>query len=157
MAEYVREQKKQLSRAVANSGPQSKQLKGLVNNRTNIKTLENYNITIQKVQPPVPVVRTDTLKGKVIERAFRYLGTEAKWSEDIQRWVFKCFHCKKWVTEEAVEADHYPISQVMGGTDELNNLVLACRPCNAANIHNVRQRLTRKAIRDAGEARKYTE
>lgn len=157
MGEYDRIQKKQESRAVANNCARREHFKGFVNNMANIKLSGNYNDPIQKVQPPIPYVRTDTLKGSVINRAFGRLGDEAKWSEDIQRWVFKCYHCKKWITEEAVEADHYPIAQAMGGSNELSNLVLACRPCNAANIHNARQMLTRAAIGDAGLARKYTE
>lgn len=156
MAEYEREQRNQLSRTIANREIESRQLKGVVDNRTNMKASDNYNNPIQKVQPPIPEVRTDTLKGCVISRAFSHLGSEAKWSEDIQRWVFKCSHCKQWITEEAVEADHYPISQAAGGTDELSNLVLACRPCNAANIHNAQRFVTRGKIEDAGLSRKYT-
>lgn len=157
MGEYEKKQRNQLNRAISNHDTGNKQLKEVIDKRIKIKASDNYSNPIQKVQPPIPNVPTHTLKGRVISRAFNNLGIDVKWSEDIQRWVFKCYHCKKWITEEAVEADHYPIPQIMGGTNELDNLVLACRPCNAANIHNSRQMVTRGTIEDKGLARKYTE
>ena len=112
---------------------------------------------IQRVQPPRPTIDTSTLKGKVLNRAFNNIGQDVKWSEEFHRWMFKCYHCSAWVTEEGVQADHYPTPQALGGSDELSNLVLACSSCNAANIHNAQQMLTRGKIASAGLARKYTE
>lgn len=109
---------------------------------------------IQMVRPPNPQVDTSTLKGKVIDRAFR--NNEVQWIDSIERWMFKCYYCQKLITEEAVNADHYPIPQRAGGQDSLSNLVLACSPCNSSDYHNKKQMVTRGQAQRAGEERKYT-
>lgn len=105
--------------------------------------------------PERPVVDTSTLKGKVIDRALNHIPDQAKHVKEVDRWMYECYHCKKWITEEAVNADHYPIPQARGGSDDIGNLVLSCGPCNQANIHNSRQMITRGQIKDAGDGRKY--
>lgn len=37
-----------------------------------------------------------------------------------------------WCGKPADTADHYPIGRDEGGSDTLDNLVSACRPCNSA-------------------------
>lgn len=37
-----------------------------------------------------------------------------------------------WCGRRATEADHWPIGRDEGGADALDNLVAACRPCNAS-------------------------
>lgn len=36
-----------------------------------------------------------------------------------------------WCGKPATTADHWPIARANGGPDTLDNLVPACRPCNA--------------------------
>ena len=46
---------------------------------------------------------------------------------------FKCAYCGKTSIEDGVKlnADHI-IPRLLGGNDEANNLITACRDCNAA-------------------------
>jgi 5-methylcytosine-specific restriction endonuclease McrA len=37
----------------------------------------------------------------------------------------------RWCGKPATTADHWPIARAEGGPDTLDNLVPACRPCNA--------------------------
>ncbi|ACS87290.1 HNH endonuclease signature motif containing protein [Musicola paradisiaca] len=101
-----------------------------------------------------------TNKGKVINRAMKngqYVAINFPGGG--RRVVFQCFHCKNWITEEAVEADHYPnpSDPNLPNNDDISRLVLACRPCNAANIQNTQQMKTRGQLKLAGDNRKYTE
>ena len=38
----------------------------------------------------------------------------------------------KWCGKPADTADHYPVSRMNGGSNELSNLVSACMHCNAS-------------------------
>ncbi|QYM97464.1 HNH endonuclease [Dickeya ananatis] len=101
-----------------------------------------------------------TNKGKVIDRAIRNNQCRViDFPDGGRRIVFQCVHCKNWITEEAVEADHYPepSNPALANNDDISRLVLACRPCNAANIQNTQQMKTRGQLKLAGENRKYTE
>ncbi|WP_192459027.1 hypothetical protein [Musicola keenii] len=101
-----------------------------------------------------------TNKGKVINRAMTNGQYKViNFPDNGRRVVFQCFHCKSWITEEAVEADHYPnpSDPTLPNNNDIGRLVLACRPCNAANIQNTQQMKTRGQLKLAGDDRKYTE
>jgi 5-methylcytosine-specific restriction endonuclease McrA len=45
-----------------------------------------------------------------------------------------CFFCKKRVIESELAIDHAE-PQASGGKDDLQNLLIACKPCNLAKSH----------------------
>jgi hypothetical protein len=45
-----------------------------------------------------------------------------------------CFYCKKAVAEADLNIDHVE-PKASGGKDHIQNLVIACRPCNVAKSH----------------------
>jgi 5-methylcytosine-specific restriction endonuclease McrA len=45
-----------------------------------------------------------------------------------------CFYCAKVLAEGEMTVDHVEPQKLNGG-DSLQNLVLACKPCNAAKAH----------------------
>jgi len=45
-----------------------------------------------------------------------------------------CFYCKKKVGHEELTIDHAEPSK-LGGGDEIQNLIIACKPCNARKNH----------------------
>jgi 5-methylcytosine-specific restriction endonuclease McrA len=49
-------------------------------------------------------------------------------------------HRCRWCGGLATEADHL-VAKVLGGTDDLDNLVAACRPCNAKRGQAVQTRM----------------
>lgn len=44
-----------------------------------------------------------------------------------------------WCAQRATEADHWPLGRDEGGADALDNLVPACRSCNAVRGGTYRQ------------------
>lgn len=54
----------------------------------------------------------------------------------LQRDNYTCVYCGR----EATEADHV-MPVIAGGSDEVSNLVAACKPCNASKGKNVQTRL----------------
>jgi 5-methylcytosine-specific restriction endonuclease McrA len=68
-----------------------------------------------------------------IQRAKRYGGrlycTPKEWVALLKQFDFKCFYCHVELTKKTRTIDHkLPISR--GGTNEIENLVPACRRCN---------------------------
>jgi hypothetical protein len=46
----------------------------------------------------------------------------------------ECFYCKKKLAEDELAVDHAEPS-ASGGKDEIQNLLIACKPCNLAKGH----------------------
>jgi 5-methylcytosine-specific restriction endonuclease McrA len=45
-----------------------------------------------------------------------------------------CFYCKKLVSHDEVTIDHAEPAK-LGGRDEIQNLLIACKPCNSCKDH----------------------
>jgi 5-methylcytosine-specific restriction endonuclease McrA len=68
-----------------------------------------------------------------IQRAKRYnvrlYCTASEWLALLKKFEFKCFYCATILTKQTRTLDHkLPLSR--GGTNEIENLVPACRRCN---------------------------
>ncbi len=53
----------------------------------------------------------------------------ADWLELLHRYKFRCAYCNALLTKDNRSLDH-KVALAKGGTNELGNLVPACRPCN---------------------------
>lgn len=58
-----------------------------------------------------------------------------------------CFYCREKVAPDAVTIDHAEPA-LAGGKDDLQNLLIACRPCNIAKGHRAIETFSPEAGRE---------
>lgn len=92
--------------------------------------LKTYS-EFRKERPPRKVYRPVTRNRKTDMVVARVLGThtEAEWYAKIRASNARCAYCGRFCPTFVLEKDHViPISR--GGSDGIENVVVACYPCN---------------------------
>jgi 5-methylcytosine-specific restriction endonuclease McrA len=75
-------------------------------------------------------VREVNRRRRVRERNASGYHTYEQFLEVLARQNFRCYYCGAVLTEQTAQEDHFiPLSR--GGSDDISNIVAACRACNS--------------------------